>query len=264
MMQGRPPSRLAAALAAAAGLAWAATASAAPDEIQVYIDTLLAPGEKAVELHMNYVPKGATEPEYPGQVPPNHVFRITPEISWGLAPGWDMGLYIPFSYANNDYQDGARLDGAKLRLRRLWKAEGDGFFYGVNVELAYGSYRVSPNLWRTELRGIVGWRGGPWLVSLNPIVEIPIGPSRTGDDTVGLALNAKLAYAVHDTFAIGIEQYSDLGAASSATFGPLSGETTFAVVDYAGEGWGLNFGVGRGWTDSVDTWVVKAIVGFDF
>lgn len=262
MLHG-PRARLATLLAAVA-CACAPGARAAPDEIQVYIDTLLAPGERAVELHMNYVPKGATEPEYPGQVPPNHVFRVTPEISWGLAPGWDMGVYIPFSYANNEYQDGVRLDGAKLRVRRLWKPEGDGFFYGVNVELAYGSYRVSPNLWRTELRGIVGWRGGPWLVSLNPIVEIPIGPSRTGDDAVGLALNAKLAYAVSEAFAIGIEQYSDLGAASSATFGPLSGETTFAVVDYEGEGWGLNFGVGRGWTDSVDNWVVKAIVGFEF
>jgi hypothetical protein len=35
-------------------------------------------------------------------------------------------------------------------------------------------------------------------------------------------------------------------------------------MDYEGKGWGLNFGVGRGWSEPVDTWVVKAIVGFDF
>jgi len=263
-MRRCPRARLPVSLVAAAALACAPAARAAPDEIQVYTDTLLAPGEKAVELHMNYVPKGATEPEYPGEVPPNHVLRITPEISWGLVPGWDMGLYIPFSWASNEYQSGARLDGAKLRVRRLVKPEGDGLFYGINVELAYGSYRTSPTLWRSEVRGIVGWRSGPWLLAANPVIEIPIGPSRTGDDSVGFALNLKLAYAIVGDFAIGLEHYAELGATSDVTFGALSGQTTFAVVDYEGKGWGLNFGVGYGWTDSVDTWVVKAIVGFEF
>lgn len=261
-MQGRPRSRLTVALVSSASLAWAVAASAAPDEIQVYVDDLLAPGQRGVEFHVSYVPKGATQPGYPGEVPPNHVFRLTPEISWGLAPGWDMGVYIPFSVANNEYQRGARLDGGKVRIKRL--EIGEEFFYGINVELAYSSARVSPTLWDSEIRGIVGWRSGPWLLAANPIVAVPIGPSRAGDSSPELVLNLKVAYAVAPELALGFEQYSEFGPLNDLTAGARSGQTTFAVVDYEGKGWGLNFGVGRGWTDSVDTWVVKAIVGFEF
>jgi hypothetical protein len=261
-MPGRRISQFLALLVAAPALAAALPAHAAPDEIQVYIDDLLAPGERGVEVHMNYVPKGASVPAYPGEVPPNHVFRLTPEISWGLVPGWDMGIYIPFSWVNNQYQSGTRLDGAKLRVKRL--VIGEEFFYGVNVELAYSSHRVSPTLWDSEIRGIVGWRSGPWLAAANPIVAIPIGPSSSGDSSPELELNLKVAYAVTPSFAVGFEQYSEFGPLNDLTAGSQSGQTTFAVMDYEGKGWGLNFGVGRGWSEPVDTWVVKAIVGFDF
>jgi hypothetical protein len=95
-------------------------------------------------------------------------------------------------------------------------------------------------------------------------VAVPIGPSRTGDSAPELALNLKVAYAVTPELALGFEQYSEFGPVNDLTAGPQSGQTTFAVVDYEGKGWGLNFGVGRGWTDSVDRWIVKAIVGFEF
>jgi hypothetical protein len=59
-------------------------ASAAPDEIQVYTDDIRAPGEFGVELHLNRA-KGRSTADYPGEIPPNHVFRATPEISLGIA-----------------------------------------------------------------------------------------------------------------------------------------------------------------------------------
>lgn len=255
-------SRGLAALAASIALGIASGAQAAPDEIQVYIDELLAPGEKGVELHMNYVPGGRRTPDYPGEVPPGGVFRFTPEISWGLVAGWDMGIYIPFS--DSAYQGGVRLDGTKLRVKRLVNPDADGLFYGVNVELAYSSYRVSPTHWDTEIRTIVGWRSGRWLVAANPILAVPIGSSRAGDSSAELELDIKVGYEVVPRFAIGFEQYSEFGPVNDLTFGSASGETTFAVLDYEGKGWGLNFGVGRGWTEPVDKWVVKAILGFDF
>lgn len=68
-------------------------ALAAADEIQVYLDDINAPGEAALELSLNYVPKDRRTPDYPGEIPPHHVFRVMPEISLGLAPNWDLGLY---------------------------------------------------------------------------------------------------------------------------------------------------------------------------
>jgi hypothetical protein len=63
--------------------------AALPDEIQVYTDDVNAPGERGIELHVNATPSGRSAPGYPGEVPPHHGLRITPEISWGLARNWD-------------------------------------------------------------------------------------------------------------------------------------------------------------------------------
>ena len=62
---------------------------ALPDEIQVYTDDVNAPGERGIELHVNTTPSGRSAPGYPGEVPTHHGLRITPELSWGLAPDVD-------------------------------------------------------------------------------------------------------------------------------------------------------------------------------
>src|SRR5690242_16563263 len=84
-----------AAVALSACLASPARA-ALPDEIQVYTDDLEEPGARGVELHINTTPRGNRTPQFPGEVLTHHGLRVTPEISWGIAPGWDWGLYLPF------------------------------------------------------------------------------------------------------------------------------------------------------------------------
>jgi hypothetical protein len=245
-------------LAALAAPAWPAA-----DEIQVYLDDVQAKGKHGLEVHMNYVPRGRMTPDYPGEQPPGHVLRMTPEFSFGLGNNMDWGVYLPFS-ANKD-TDTTFSDYAKLRGKYLVNHErlNASEFYGLNIEVARSPRRTSPSFWHAEFRGILGMRRGDWLFAMNPILGVPLNYS-VADNKVDLELAFKVAKDVGRGFALGFEHYSELGPVSRLTFGPDSGESTFAVVDYEGKGWDLNFGAGRGWTQGADRTVVKAILGLPF
>lgn len=74
-------------------------------------------------------------------------------------------------------------------------------------------------------------------------------------------LSSKVARTVGASgFALGFEHYAGLGTLPSGQ----QSSTLYAVVDYSGQGWDLNFGVSRGLTSSSDALSVKAIVGFPF
>lgn len=149
-------------------------ALAAPDEIQVYLDDIRAPGEFGIELHLNYVPKGRETPDYPGEIPPNHVFRATPEFSIGLRPNWDVGLYLPTEVAPGG---NAYLDGARGRLKYLAAVETTKpFFYGANLEVGYVPTRVIGRPLRERAARDSGLPRRPVVVCSQP--DPGLGPLR--------------------------------------------------------------------------------------
>jgi hypothetical protein len=232
-------------------------ALAAPDEIQVYLDDINAPGEAGLELHLNYVPKGRRTPDYTGEIPPHGVFRAMPEISIGLKPNWDVGLYLPTEVA----PDGsAYMDGARLRVKYLAAVESTKpFFYGVNLEAGYVPLRVSEDRYIAELRGILGYRNGPWLLAVNPIFGFALsGPNKSS--TPDLDLNFKVARELNDEWAIGFEHYAGFGRINKMPNSSQQDHVLYFVVDFERKGFGVNFGIGRGLTNASDDWVVKAIV----
>ena len=258
--------RAVAAFAAALSLPLAVpeAARAADDEIQVYTDDIRAKGEHGLELHSNYVTQGRLAPDYPGEQPPGRVLRVTPEFSFGLGNNWDMGFYLPYSADKDTHTTFA--DGGKLRVKYLINNQrlGASEFYGLNLEVARASLRTSPAFWQTELRSIVGMRRGPWLFAMNPILSTPLSHNVAGGSTVDFTLDFKASREVGGGLALGVEHYAELGPVRHLTFGPGSGQSTFAALDYVGRNWDINFGVGHGWTDSVDKRVVKMIVGLPF
>jgi len=243
--------------------AQAHNARAAGDEIQVYLDDVQPRGQRGLELHTNYVPRGRLAPDYPGEQAPGHILRVTPEFSFGLGNNWDWGVYLPFS-ANKDTSS-TFSDYAKLRLKYLVNNErlDASEFYGVNFELARSPRRVSPSAWHGEVRTIFGIRRGDWLLAMNPILEVPLSSS-VADNKVGFDLGVKIAKKAGGGLALGVEHYAELGPVRKLVFGTESSETTFAVLDYEGKGWDINFGVGHGWTGGSDRRVLKAIVGLPF
>ena len=67
---------------------------AAPEEMQVYRDEMDTPGQFGLDLHTNYVVSGDNIPAYPGAVSPVHLFRLTPEFSYGLTHSFELGAYL--------------------------------------------------------------------------------------------------------------------------------------------------------------------------
>jgi len=229
--------------------------AALPDEIQVYTDDLERQGEFGIEVHANTTPSGRTTPDYPGEVVPHHGLRLTPEISYGLSPGWDAGAYLPIVRGG----DGTwAFAGPRLRLKWLpiRPAEGEsGAFVGINTEFSFVQERFEQAKRSAELRPIVGYRGERWLFALNPNLEVDLAGEAKGVVLFSPAI--KVARALRGGPALGIEYYGELGPVSSFAPRNQQAHTFYAVLDNP---W-LNVGIGRGY-GTADRWTIKSIFSF--
>ena len=232
---------------------------AAPEEIQVYLDDMTAPGHVGLDVHNNFAADSSLLPEYPGARPDDHVYRLTPEFYYGLTPALELGLYVLSSV---DRGHATHVDGAKLRVKFVAPHdESRGVFWGVNVELGRSDRAVAVQPWNYEVKGIWGDRIGRWLVAFNVNGDASLSP-HGGPAT--LEIDGKLAYGISRETQLGLETYSELGALRSP--GGLSGrsEMLYAAVDSTVKGVDVNAGIGRGLTTASDGWVLKLIVGFHF
>lgn len=229
---------------------------AAPDEIQVYTGELNRPGEFGLEQHLNYTIRGQQTPDYPGQIPSHHVTQITPEFSYGLTDTFEAGLYMPFAVtaAGDSF-----LNGLRVRLKYIApQADSEQLFYGLNVEVGRDSYRTSESLSGMELRPIIGYRDARWLVSFNPIFNMALAAnvSRQPQFEPALKLTRSMSGAVRG----GVEYYGEYGPLNHMLPGDQRAHTLYAVVDVEAQGLDINFGIGRGYVNAPDDWVMKAIV----
>lgn len=241
----------------------ALAAAAFPDEIQVYIDDVRAPGERGLELHVNTTPKGVSEPEYPGAVRNDHGLRITPEFSYGIGWNADIGLYVP------TLRDGAGnwyLPGLKLRAKWM-PIHGDektgGWYLGVNGEISNISKKFSESRVSTEVRTIAGYRSETWLVGVNPILSWSLSPGQR-ENNPELEMAWKVSRSVAQGIALGFEYYSGMGRLRNYLPRDQQDRTLFLTADVNRAPWIFNFGIGRGQTNATDPWTVKAIFSFEF
>lgn len=248
--------KLIAAACLAISLPLSGPALAAPDEIQVYNDDMDAPGEVGLELHINYAPKGAKTPSYRGEMLSHRRLQLTPEFSYGLSKELEAGLYLPFALSSdgNFYSNGLR-----LRMKYIAsQAEGNGVFWGLNTELGYFTRRVSDSTWGMELRPILGMRWNGWLFNINPIIDLPL--SAGGIRAAAFEPAIKVAREVAHGVELGIEHYSGLGPLRNLSSVAQQEHSVYAVADIALKGMEVNVGIGRGYKNTEDEWVMKAIV----
>jgi hypothetical protein len=262
---------------AALALALAATPARAIDrfEIQVYESEINDPGQLGLELHLNYTVDGTKEAEFSGQVPPYHVGRLTFEPAVGVTEWLELGAYLQLFWAPND-GEGTRFGGWKARAKLVVPERISGsFMLGLNVEIGKVPHAIEEEGWANEFRPILGWKGGRWLVSLNPIFGYALtGPDRFRPD---LEPCGKVTWDTHLGFAVGLEYYTSLGFANELLPRDQQEHLLFAVVDLvpgpkpaAGspvhqEAWELNVGLGTALTDAPGPHaLVKAIVGRAF
>jgi hypothetical protein len=234
-----------------------------PDEIQVYTDDINAPGERALELHLNTTPSGGRPASFPGEVTTQHGLRVTPEFSWGLTRTVEAGLYLPFE---RDGDDRLLFAGPKFRLKWLPLQPGEGgtgWFAGLNWEYAMLNRNFETATRTLELRPIIGWRGRDWLLAANPVVDWNLnGPERSGRPDFSPAF--KVARNVAAGVALGVEYYADLGPLGRPLPGAQQSHTLYFAIETTRTPVPLHFAIGRGLKDDADKWTVKAILEFSF
>jgi len=232
------------------------------DEIQVYTDDINKPGELGVEVHINTTPKGITTPSYPGEIVNHHGLRVTPEISMGLTRTVDVGLYVPTVRSADGHYYAA---GAKARIKWLpiQPDDNSGWFSGVNLEVGQVKSQFSESIRSTELRTILGWKNNDWLVAVNPIFgwDISTGYTHGSPD---FTLATKVTRKVSESVALGVERYNGKGRLNNILPSEQQEKSTYVVMDYEGEPFDFNFGIGKGTTAATDTWTVKGIVSYPF
>ncbi len=228
------------------------------DEVQVYTDEINSPGEWGLELHANTTPKGITKPSFPGEILSHHGFRLTPEISYGLTHTLEAGLYIPMVRASdgNFYSAGSKL---RLKWLPIQTKDGSGFFGGINLELSQNRPQFFDVPQHFEMRNILGWKNDRWLFAVNPIFgwDIPPGLKQHSPE---YNLGTKISRSVSEYVALGVEYYNGKGRLNNSLPNTLQDKTVYFAIDYEGEPFNFNIGIGKGMTSVSDQWTIKSIV----
>ena len=231
-------------------------AFAVADEIEVYTEDLNAPGEINLEQHINYVIKGAQTPDYPGQMTTHHVMQLTPELSYGITKNLEAGFYLPFAVTPGGY---TFLNALRVRLKYIApRRDDENFFYGLNVEVSRDSIRTSDSISGMEIRPIIGYRDVRWLASFNPILNTGLAANVNHKLQFEPAL--KLTHRMGEGVRGGFEYYGSFGPISHLSPNNQRAHTVYAVADVERRGFDFNFGIGRGFVNAADTWVMKAII----
>ena len=239
--------------------AWSPSiANAASEEIQVYLDDKEAAGDVSLDWHNNYVFSGRSTPEYFGQRPPEHVYRLTPELNIGLSDTLELGVYV---LTSRDTEGGLNGDGGKVRLKYIAPHDSEGMFWGVNLEVGNQTLAVAPKPWNAELKGILGWHLGPWTIGTNLNADCALGE---GGGPVTAELDIKANYAIREKTQIGLESYNELGPLGHFQSLGSNNKTLYAVIDTEVGGYGVNAGIGRGINAVSDQWILKFIVNTKF
>lgn len=230
------------------------------DEIQVYADDMLEPGEYGVEVHSNYVADGPTRSSYSGELPSNKVLQVTPEFAYGITKNLELGMYFPpMALTPNGklYENGIR-----FRLKFISDPiHGSQFFWGLNTELGYSAKRVSESNWNLELRPILGYKTNSWLFSFNPNLDIALSGK---ENTPEFDPCFKVGYIVQTGIMLGLEDYAGFGSINKMSNLKKSENIGFLAMDITKGKVDINFGLGYGISNTNEKAVVKMIFAIPF
>ncbi|NDU85479.1 MAG: hypothetical protein G3H99_02585 [Ferrovum sp.] len=227
------------------------------DEIQVYDDSINDPGQWGLELHVNSTPSGPQTPLPNQGMVDTHGYRGTPEISYGLTPTLEAGVYLPVV---SGYNGTTEFAGPRFRLKWIPQRAPvtGGEFYGLNVEVSDIKPVYQPSQQEVELRSIIGYRNDTWLLVANPTLDYSPRPGYRQNGPV-FSPDFKVGRTVMPGLSAGFEYYTELGTMTNLFPYSQQNNVLFAAMDVNMKPWVFNLGVGRGLTQSSDGWTIKAI-----
>lgn len=249
-----PPRLLVAAILAAAPAAAPVTALAAPEEVQVYRDEVTPWRRFGVEVNQSYVAAGPVEDIGPiGQV---GLYRLTPELNYGLARDWEIGSLVETTLRDRAFD----VHGIKAHVRWIApRPEDRPWYIGFNGEVGWSDRHLEERPWTLELRAIAGWEGRRWVLAVNPTLET--AADGRGGEPVAFELQSKIGYRVGGRWLLGLESYNAFGPLARIDPSSRQSQIVYATADTAWRGLDLNLGVGRGLNRDSDGWALKAVVG---
>ena len=227
-------------------------------EIQVYSSPTQAKGSTMFELHSNYTFTGITDVS-DGVIPTNHSLHETVEITTGITPVFETGLYL---FTNYTPGYGFQIVGAHIRPRVVapvnWSIP---FGLSLSVEVGFQKPAYANQTWSMEIRPIIDKQWGNFYIAFNPTLGIALA-SRYKNSVPGFEPNVKISYAVFKKAAFGIEYYGDMGPINRFDQRLQQNHALFLVYDMQNNAiWELNIGAGFGLTPATDPFVLKAIFG---
>jgi Putative MetA-pathway of phenol degradation len=230
-------------------------------EIQVYGSETVAPENTMVELHSNYTIEGRKQ-VVDGVEPTNHALHETIEITQGLTPWSEVGLYI---FTSSRSGQGVQWVGDHIRPR-VRAPESWHLPVGLSMSAEFGYQRAaySEDTWTLELRPIIDKQIGRWYYSVNPTFDRSFHGASEKTGFV-FSPNVKVSYDFTKKITGGLEYYGSLGPLGDFDAVHDQQQQFFPAIDLnLSPKWEINFGVGIGPTAGTDRLIFKTIVGRRF
>ena len=242
-------------------LVFAASAQAQQGyEFEVYGTSVAPVGGGELELHTNFVPSGSRLVDDSEGRATNRALRSSLELSTGLA-SWLEASFYAVTYARNGA--GLQYVGNRVRLTaiapRRWNLPFDA---GVSNEVGYARPGFAENSWAYEITPILGKDIGNVTLTLNPALERGLGG---GEHEWEFEPRARVAYALSEEGAVGLEYYSVFGPVSRFDAASHQRHQLFATgQSEIASGVEAALGIGRGLTGNSDRWVVTTRLELKF
>ncbi len=181
-----------------------------------------------------------------------------PEYSYGMWRNWEFSFQLPVA----SEQDRVRTNGYRTELQYVAPHDEDeGFYWGMNLELANLARNGDARIWNLEFMPILGIRVDRWHLSINPGVSRALSGA---ERKTNFEPAAKAAYRAFGSNYFGLEYYLEAGPIRHLLPNGQRSQVLYFAWDGKIRKSDINVGIGRGFTDVSDRWVLKTVFEFAF
>lgn len=232
-----------------------------PFEIQVYEYATVPAGKWNLETHLNYVQRGTTS--FEGAVAPSeHQTHLTFELTRGITNWFELAGYLALARRDGEAPEYvAWRVRPRVRAPESWKLP---VGLSLSTEVAFPKDEYEEADATLEVRPVIEWGRGRFLLDLNPVVGRALsGPG--SDDGWDFEPGVRLGWAATRRLDLSLEYYGSTGSLSDPLPGKEQVHQFFPGGDFqVTENVVFNFGVGFGATDAGNRLVYKSRLGWMF
>ena len=263
MVTSCPGKTSAVVLAALVAIAAAPSSAIAQDpfEIQVYEYITVPKGKWNLETHFNHVQRGTRM--FEGLVAPSeHQTHLTFELTRGITDWFELAGYLVTARRDGEAPEYvAWRVRPRVRAPESWKLP---VGLSLSTEVAFPKDEYEEADATLEVRPIIEWGRGRFLLDLNPVIGRALKGPGSGEGW-DFEPGVRLGWTATKRFDFSLEYYGSTGVLSDPLPGKQQVHQFFPGGDFqVSENIVFNFGVGFGATDSGNTLVSKMRLGWMF